>query len=89
MFVGKTVASGWQSEESIPGSDFIDSREYSKEYLFLPTVKSWIQGSSFWEAIKAVCQIIWKDSSLEEIWQKIAITNLVKCSSARYVKFKS
>jgi len=82
MFVGKTVANGWESETSIPGSDFIDARKYSREKQFLPARTSWVPGYAFWEAIKGICQILWKDDTLDEIWRKIAITNLVKCSTS-------
>lgn len=82
MFVGKTVANGWESEDSIPDSDFLDAREYSRENQFLPVRNSWTKGYFFWEAIKGICQIIWDDNSLDEIWRKIAITNLVKCSTS-------
>jgi uracil-DNA glycosylase len=83
MFVGKTVTYGWETSPAIPGSDFIDSREYAKASLFLPHVNNWVLGSPFWEAVKAVSQVIWKDNTLDQIWRKIAITNLVKCSASK------
>ncbi len=49
----------------------------------VPEVKNWVLNSPFWEAIKAICRITWKDYTLEEIWGKIVISNLVKCSASK------
>lgn len=78
LFVGKTVQDGWESEPVNETSGFIDSRKYAKQGLFLPLWSTY----PFWHCIKEICQILWNTSDLEAIWRRIAITNLVKCSTA-------
>lgn len=78
MFVGKTVQSGWESEPKDEASGFLDVRKYAKEWLFLPFWSTY----PFWQCIKEICQILWKTADAEEIWRRIAITNLVKCSTS-------
>jgi len=78
MFVGKTVQSGWESSPRNEASGFLDSRKYAKEELFLPFWST----SPFWQCIKEICQIVWEINNLEEMWRRIAITNLVKCSTS-------
>lgn len=80
MFVGKTVQSGWEEVSIKNGvSGFWDARMYGKEGLFLP---SWSSGP-FWQSIREICQRLWEINNPEEMWRKIAITNLVKCSTSR------
>jgi uracil-DNA glycosylase len=80
MFVGKTVQSEWEDiSPKNSTSGFWDARRYAKEELFLPF---WSTGP-FWQCIKEICQILWKINNPEEIWRRIAITNLVKCSTSR------
>lgn len=76
MFVGKTVQSGWESKPIKSG--FIDARQYAREEL-LP--QFW--GNSFLQCIKEICRILWNPDNLESIWRRIAITNLVKCSTSK------
>jgi hypothetical protein len=78
MFVGKTVQSGWESEPRNEASGFLDSRKYAKEELFLPFWSTY----PFWQCIKEICQLVWEIDNPEEIWRRIAITNLVKCSTS-------
>lgn len=78
MFVGKTVQSGWESEPRNKASGFLDARKYAKEQLFLPFWSTY----PFWQCIKEICQILWKTTDSEKIWRRIAITNLVKCSTS-------
>lgn len=77
-FVGKTVQSGWETDPTDPFSGFIDARKSAKEILFLPFWATY----SFWQCIKEICRVLWKTSNAEDIWRKIAITNLVKCSAS-------
>lgn len=74
MFVGKTVQDEWEDEPINNVSGFIDSRRYAKEQLFLP----------FWQCIKEICRNLWKTTDEESIWRKIAITDVVKCSTSEY-----
>jgi hypothetical protein len=78
MFVGKTVQNEWESEPRDEASGFLDARWCVKEQLFLPSWSTY----PFWQCIKEICQISWKATDLEEIWRRIAITNLVKCSTS-------
>jgi uracil-DNA glycosylase len=79
MFVGKTVQGGWgkRTGDPIDKSGFIDARKYAREQLL---VQFW--GNSFMQCIKEICRILWKTDNLKLIWRKIAITNLVKCSTS-------
>lgn len=78
MFVGKTVQSGWENEPIEVVSGFIDPRKYAKKELFLPFWST----TPFWQCIKEICQKLWKMTDPEDIWRRIAITNLVKCSTS-------
>jgi hypothetical protein len=80
MFVGKTVQDGWENDPLDSLSGFIDPRKYAKEHLFLPFWKK----LPFWQCIKEVCRYLWKTTDEESIWRRIAITNLVKCSTSEY-----
>jgi len=76
MFVGKTVQSGWEEDEPIDrDSGFIDARIYGYK-LFLPF---WGTAGLF-PCIKEVCRKLWKINDAEKLWEKIIITNIVKCS---------
>jgi hypothetical protein len=81
MFVGKTVQSGWdegQEHHKDEASGFIDARGYAKKALFLPSWSTY----PFWQCIKEICQTLWNTNDLEQIWRRITITNLVKCSTS-------
>jgi uracil-DNA glycosylase len=78
MFVGKTVQDRWEDQPVDPASDFIDPRKYAREHLFMPSWSTY----PFFQCIKEICQILWKTNNLEDIWRRIAITNLVKCSTS-------
>lgn len=84
MFVGKTVQDGWgkskNESEDDPVDDhtrFIDARFGGKILWDTDSRKSPI-----WECMEKVCSNIWEKASKEELWRKIAITNLVKCSNS-------
>jgi hypothetical protein len=78
MFVGKTVQGGWELEPRNEVSGFLDPRKYAKEELFLPFWST----TPFWQCIKEICQVVWEMDDPAEIWKRIAITNLVKCSTS-------
>lgn len=78
MFVGKTVRDGWENDPIEVVSGFIDPRKNAKEELFLPFWSTY----PFWQCIKEICQRLWEISNPEDIWRRIAITNLVKCSTS-------
>ncbi len=84
MFVGKTVQDGWGKSkdqgEDDPVDDltgFIDARFGGKKLWDSASRKSPI-----WECIEKVCSNIWENTNKEELWRKIAATNLVKCSNS-------
>lgn len=74
MFVGKTVLGGWNTDPKDSESSFV----CAKTEGFLP----------FWSAtdinqcIKEVCQKLWLENDAGEIWNKIAFTNIVKCTTS-------
>ncbi len=81
MFVAKTVTSNW-GETATPSPDpidkesgFIDTR-FNSESLFLK------QDNMFFVCIAEVCKSLWgKELDLNEIWRRIAVTDIVKCSN--------
>ena len=77
LFVGKTVQSGWESDPKDEKSNFIDTRVWAKQ-KFLPFWST----EPFWLCIKEICQRLWDTNDLSEIWKRISITNLVKCSTS-------
>jgi uracil-DNA glycosylase len=80
MFVGKTVQDGWGKSGDDPVdnySGFIDARFGGKKLWNTASRKSPI-----WECITEVCSNIWENANKDELWRKIAVTNLVKCSNS-------
>lgn len=78
MFVGKTVQNNWEDNLIDNKSGFLDARYNTRESLFLPF---WSTGS-FFQCIKEVCQYLWETNNPDEIWRRISITDLVKCSNS-------
>jgi len=80
MFVAKTVTSNWGENANLPDpihreSGFIDTR-YNSESLFLK------QDNMFFICIAEVCRSLWGNQlGLREIWHRIAVTDIVKCSN--------
>jgi hypothetical protein len=78
MFVGKVVTSNWGEKADPPDpidreSGSIDAR-FNSRPLFLA------QDNPFFNCIATICQSLWKADDLKEIWRKIAITDMTKCS---------
>jgi hypothetical protein len=78
IFIGKTVQGGWEDDPKNEASGFIDVRKSTKEQLFLPFWSTY----PFWQCIKEIGQVLWDTSDPEVIWKRIAITDLVKCSTS-------
>jgi len=85
MFVGKVVTWGFGQNGTSPDpidekSGFIDIR-FNAKPVFLA------QDNPFFACIREVCKKLWETDDLEEIWRRIAVTNMVKCSiSANFDK---
>ncbi|MEM2878955.1 MAG: hypothetical protein QXG10_05380 [Candidatus Hadarchaeales archaeon] len=83
LFVGKTVQSGWEEDWKDglrdEASGFIDARERGRN-LFLPFFGAY--NWQFWQCIKEVSRKLFETNDPDELWKKIAITNIVKCSTS-------
>jgi len=84
VFVGKTAWTGWESNPVDEKSGFIDARIGTKDELFMPPWST----TTFWQCIKEICWKLWGICDPGDMWRRIMITNIVKCTVVKGVPNK-
>ena len=84
VFVGKTAWTNWERNPVDEESGFIDARIGTKDELFMPPWST----TAFWQCIKEICWKLWGICDPGDMWRRIMITNIVKCTVVKGVPDK-